>query len=184
MKTPKTLPGVSHTCRLLYVKHTLVFGLYSGGFLQPYQRYFNQAQLRLAEYLQIIFNCEHGAVAAQPVCVGFRKHHFNICLWFGLKEERGAKHLSPPYQPQFNCIIDTEGWVTEPRTGEEKNSTFPPKKKKKNLTFVYRGHRCKDFCYSWQRIKRDFCSKLNENLPSWNSDERVAAVSCITGPVH
>lgn len=48
MKTPKTLPGVSHTCRLLYVKHTLVFGLYSGGFLQPYQRYFNQAQLRLA----------------------------------------------------------------------------------------------------------------------------------------
>lgn len=50
------------------------------------------------------------------------------------------------------------------------------------LTFVYRGHRCKGFCYSWQKRKRDCCSKLSKNLPSWNTDERVVAVSCITGP--
>lgn len=52
-----------------------------------------------------------------------------------------------------------------------------------DLTFVYRGHRCKDFCYSWQKMKRQHCSQLNTNLPSWAAD-RIAAVSCITNPVH
>lgn len=52
-----------------------------------------------------------------------------------------------------------------------------------DLTFVYRGHRCKDFCYSWQKMKRQHCSQLNKNLPSWAAD-RIAAVSCITNPVH
>lgn len=51
------------------------------------------------------------------------------------------------------------------------------------LTFVYRGHRCKNSCYSWQKMKRQHCSEVNKNLPSWAAD-RIAAVSCITNPVH
>lgn len=42
------------------------------------------------------------------------------------------------------------------------------------LTFVYGGHRCNDFCYSWQKMERDFSSQLSKNLPSW------ASVPCIT----
>lgn len=32
-------------------------------------------------------------------------------------------------------------------------------------------------------MKRQHCSQLNKNLPSWAAD-RIAAVSCITNPVH
>lgn len=78
-------------------------------------------------------------------------------VWMFEKERVNAS-LPLRAKPQFNSVsIDTVGRVTEPRKD---------KTQAKHLTFVYRGHRCKDFCYSWQRIKRDFFSELNENLPS------------------
>lgn len=110
---------------------------------QPYRRYLSRtarsgpaAQSDLTTTLQSVNG--HRRAAGSCKCT----------VYAVVFSERGdGRNASVP---QFNALpIDTAERAA--CTPKRRQHVWP-----KRLTFVYRGHRCKDSCYSWQKNKARF----------------------------
>lgn len=173
--------SAGYTWWLVYVLHRLVW---SEIFLMVSDRQHN-----LTEHLLIFFNCgarTHSCWESDSLLVVCLKkiyiYYVNIqCVGWSDSKTRGRNASLPYVSAAFQLYRSwwaTVGPVTDCTETQAHTHT------KSSLPSYTGAIGARISVIHGKKIKRDFCSKLNKNLPSWNTDERVAAVSCITGPVH